>query len=84
MKQKYEQQLAFLQERFVKAEKRQCESNDPQHLKAAIQSEVAAILEGERSSEVFSKMLISSLTVFRDRHMDLRLNYLPQVFRFAE
>jgi len=49
-----------------------------------IQEKVTAILNGDIDSEVFYKVLLQSLTVFKDRHMELRLNWLPQVFFFAE
>lgn len=83
MKQRYEQQLQTLHERLVRAEERQKASKDTQQLKIAIRSEVASILNGETESEVFCKIMLDSLTVFKDRHMELRLNHLPQVFQFA-
>lgn len=80
MKQKYDSQLASLRERLTKAQQRQEESSD---VKAEISAVVAAILSGETASEVFSKMLLDQLTVFKDRHMELKLNKLPMVFHFA-
>ena len=45
--------------------------------------EVAEILAGETESDAFCKALLDSLTVFQDRHMELRLKHLSQVFHFT-
>ena len=55
---------------------------DPGTLQETIRSEVTNILNGTKESEVFYKALLVHLTVFKDRHMELRLKYLPQVFFF--
>lgn len=81
MKQWYDQQLESLHAGLKNAEKRQSLGQDPR-LKTMIQAEVTAILSGEIESEVFCKTILQSLTVFKDRHMELRLKCLPQVFRF--
>ena len=52
-------------------------------LKSEIQKECLSILDGEIESEVFLKNILHSITVFRDRHMELRLNQLPYVFHFV-
>ena len=81
---KYGQQLSDLQKRMADALKRKENKQDSAALRATIQAEVTAILQGEAESEVFYKTLLQSLTVFQDRHMELRLNHLPQVFHFAQ
>jgi len=81
---KYGQQLSDLQKRMDDALKRKENKQDSAALRATIQAEVTAILQGEAESEVFYKTLLQSLTVFQDRHMELRLNHLPQVFHFAQ
>lgn len=83
MNKKYDNQIMDLRERLGRAEQRQKEKKDPHTLKASIESEVTAILSGETESDVFYKTILHSLTVFKDRHMELRLNHLPQVFQFA-
>ena len=80
---KYEQQLCSLRKRLEEAQNRKENNQDSTTLRAQIQSEVAAILNGETESEVFYKTILESLTVFKDRHMELQLNWLPQVFHFA-
>ena len=80
---KYEQQLCNLRKRLEEAQNRKENNQDSTTLRSQIQSEVAAILNGETESEVFYKTILESLTVFKDRHMELQLNWLPQVFHFA-
>ena len=81
---KYEQQLSDLRKRLEEAQNRKDSNHDSAALRTQIQSEVSAILNGETESEVFYKTILESLTAFKDRHMELRLNWLPQVFYFAE
>lgn len=83
MKRRYEDQESTFLERLLKAEERLQQGCATGQLKEVIHGEVAALLNGETESEILSKTLLDSLTVFKDRHMELRLNNLPQVFRFA-
>ncbi len=83
MNRKYDGQIEALWQRQREAELRQQEKQDSQNLRAAIQSEVSGILNGEIESEVFYKTMLECLTVFKDRHMELRLHGLPHVFRFT-
>ena len=78
MKRKYDDQLASLRERLGKAE----EPGSPQQIRAAVQNEVFQLLDGQKESETFYKHLLDRLTVFPDRHLELRLKHLPQVFHF--
>ena len=80
---KYEQQLSDLRKRLAEAQNRKDNNQDSDSLRKQIQSELSAILKGETESEVFYKTILESLTVFKDRHLELRLNWLPQVFHFA-
>ncbi len=84
LKEVYEARIDGLRERLQLAETRRRQGNDPSQLREALQAEVMEILNGEIVSEVFYKALLDSLTVFRDRHLELRLRGLPQVFRFVE
>ena len=83
MKNRYEQQLVALRERLVKAEEWKNANRSTEQLKAAIQGEVTSILNCETESEVLYKNILNSIIVFKDRHLELRLNHLPQVFQFA-
>ena len=83
MNHKYDSQLDALRQQQKEAEDRRREKKDITVLRETIESEVKAILTMETESEVFCKTLVESLTVFKDRHMELRLNWLPQIFQFA-
>ena len=83
MKGKYSRKIEELSQRKKEAELRQKENRDSKSLRETIRSELTGILDGEIESEVFSKNMVDNLTVFKDRHMELRLNYLPEVFLFA-
>ena len=80
---KYDQQLSDLRMRLEEAVKRKENKQDPEALRGKIQADITAILQGETGSEVFYKTMLQSLTVFKDRPMELRLNWLPQVFYFT-
>ena len=84
MIEKYEQQMTLLQKRLEEAIKRKESKQDPASLQLAIQAKLSAILNGDNESEVFYKTLLQSLTVFKDRHIELRMNWLPHVFHFEE
>lgn len=83
MNRKYDSQMEVLRQRQKDAELRRRENRDSKTLRTVIQSEVSGILNGEIDSEVFCKTMLDSLTVFKDRHMELRLNHLPHVFHFV-
>ena len=83
MKSKYEGQSESLNMRIEKAEKQMLHGYGIESLRKTIQSEVASMLCFRIRSEVLCKTLLDHLTVFPDRHMELRLNDLPQVFRFV-
>ena len=83
MNRKYDRQMENLYRRKKEAEFRQNANRDSKELRTVIQAEVSDILNGEIESEVFCKTMLDSLTVFKDRHMELRLRFLPQVFQFA-
>ena len=83
MNRRYDAQIEELHQRQVDAELRQKEKRDSKALRSAIHKDVSAILSGKIESDVFYKTMLESLTVFKDRHMELRLNGLPHVFRFA-
>lgn len=82
MNQRYENRLASLQERLTRTELALQEERDTASLNSALQNQIRSILCGETESTVFVKTILRDLTVFQDRHMELRLNHLPHVFRF--
>lgn len=82
MTDKYDRQRIVLRKRLDEAVMRKDTEQDSTALRGKLHSEIAGILNGETESEVFCKSVLESLTVFRDRHMELRLKRLPYVFRF--
>lgn len=81
---RYNQQLSNLRIRLREAQNRMDNKQDYAALRTQIQSEIREILNGETENEVFYKNILESLTVFKDRHIELRLNHLPQVIHFTE
>ena len=79
MKRRYVDRLALLQTRLEKTGERSC---DLQKIKASVRAEIIRLLEGQKQSEVFYKHMVDRLTVFKDRHLELRLNHLDQCFWF--
>lgn len=82
MNQKYCRQLEALNERLARLQHRENSQQNPRQLRTKIQEEVSALLNCEIESEVLCKTLLDQLTVFKDRHMELRLKHLPLVFQF--
>ena len=80
---KYDNQIKKLQQRKKEIEHIHHKNRDSKALRTAIQSEAAGILNGEIESEILCKSMLDSLTVFKDRHIELRLVSLPHVFQFT-
>ena len=83
MKQYYEKQVHMLQNRLLQAKKTQEQGNTIGALKKDIYEEILSILSIETASEVFCKAILENITVFKDRHMELRLKELSCVFHFG-
>lgn len=83
MNRRYEAQAEDFREQLERAGERKLCGHGLELLREAIQSEVTALLCFDTESEVLCKTVLDHLTVFPDRHIELRLNDLPQVFRFT-
>ena len=83
IKQKYEKELDSINLKIAELDMQQ-ERNDSQNLRSVIQSQVVGILNGDIESEMFCKNMLASMTVFKDRHVELHLNFLPHIFYFRE
>lgn len=83
MKKRYEDQIKSYQGRLEKTEAQQGNIGDTLLLKQEIQAEISALLDYRAESEMLSKSLLKDLTVFPDKHLELRLKDLPMVFWFA-
>ena len=80
--QKYETQREELGRRYREAALRQQQQREFSAIREEIQARTAVILKMEPVSDAFCKTILESLTVFPDRHMELRLKELPHVFHF--
>lgn len=77
MKARYDRQIEDIRQRKIAV-------NPHEDTRSAIEADVAGILNGEIESEAFFKTMLEQLTVFKDRHLELRLKLLPQVFHFTD
>ena len=83
MKERYENQIKSYRERLKKAAAQPGKDGDTTLLKQEIQAEISALLDYRVESELLSKSLLKDLTVFPDKHLELRLKDLPMVFWFV-
>ena len=79
MKNTYDDRLEALRQRLNHSEKTQiC----PQAVQSAVREEITALLDGKQESEVLYKHLLDRITVYGDRHLELRLKHMSHVFHF--
>lgn len=83
MNEKYDHQLADLQDRMLAVRQRENLHYDLTQLSADVKQEVSAIVNGDTQSEVFYKNILDHLTVYPDNRVELRLNLLPQKWVFV-
>ena len=83
MKGKYDAQIEALTDRLAVAEERQKNGTDRAQLKQSLCKKLTALLRGEQESEVLYKTILDKITVFKDRHMELTLSGLSQVYVFS-
>lgn len=81
LKQRYDQELYKLQ---TLETSNKAAILTKQALSHTIESELSAILDGVGECDVFIKTILHSITVFRDRHIELKLQNLPHIFYFTE
>ena len=84
MNRKYDARLEELQRQSEQAQLLRQEQADAASLRDTMEKELRAILSLEVQSDAFCKTMVESLTVFKDRHLELRLQKLGRVFHFAE
>ncbi len=83
MNEKYDGQLADLQDRLQAVMQKENLRYDTEQLAEDIRREVTAIVRGETDSEVFYKNILNHMTVFKDNRVEVRLNLLPQKWVFV-
>ncbi len=84
MNRNYNDHLEDLRKRQKEAEQCCREKQDMVCLRESIESELGDMLSLKKESQVFCKTMVDSLTVFKDRHMELRLKGIPHVFQFTD
>ena len=81
---RYAQQLKQLKLRLEQVQLLQAAGQNLEQRKAEITVKLQSILCVETESDIFCKSVLEQLTVWNDRHMELRLQHLTQVFYFTE
>lgn len=80
---RYDKNLEMLGDKLAKCER---ENIHPPHenTEEEIMRQLMEITTGEGNSEISYQILVHSITVFRDRHMELKLEQLEHIFHFRE
>ena len=83
MNERYDQELATLEQRMQAVREKQKLCYDASSLADDVRQKVKAIVCGETDSEVFYKNILDHMTVYRGGRVELRLNLLPQKWVFV-
>ena len=83
MNERYDQELAALDQRMQAVREKQKLCYDASSLADDVRQKVKAIVCGETDSEVFYKNILDHMTVYRGGRVELRLNLLPQKWVFV-
>lgn len=83
MNERYDAEFASLQTRRDAVREREKVSYDTAELFGDVKREVTAIVKGETDSEVFYKNILDHMVVYKDCHVEVRLNLLPLKWTFV-
>lgn len=83
MNERYDQELAALDQRMQAVREKQKLCYDASSLADDVRQKVKAIVCGETDSEVFHKNILDHMTVYRGGRVELHLNLLPQKWVFV-
>ena len=83
MNERYDQELAALEQRMQAVREKQKLCYDASSLADDVRQKVKAIVCGETDSDVFYKNILDHMTVYRGGRVELRLNLLPQKWVFV-
>ena len=83
MNERYDRQMAGLQTRLDAVREKEKLHYDTNQLSADVRKQVNAILSGDTDSEVFYKNILDQMVVYKDCHVELRLNLLPMKWVFV-
>ena len=76
MLRKYDERTTSLQNNIMISENRRYSSH-------ALRDKLMGILRGEVESKIFLKSMLDRMTVFEDRHIELRLQHLSRIYIFS-
>ena len=83
MNERYDKQIAGLQTRLDAVRKKEKLHYDTGQLSADVRKQVNAILSGDTDSEIFYKNILDHMVVYKDCHVEVRLNLLPMKWVFV-
>lgn len=83
MNERYDQELAALDQRMQAVREKQKLCYDASSLADDVRQKVKAVVCGETDSEVFYKNILHHMTVYRGGRVELHLNLLPQKWVFV-
>ena len=83
MNERYDQELAALDQRMQAVREKQKLCYDASSLADDVRQKVKSIVSGETDSEVFYKNILDHMTVYRGGRVELHLNLLPQKWMFV-
>ena len=83
MNERYDRQMAGLQTRLDAVREKEKLHYDTEQLGADVRKQVNGILSGDTDSEVFYKNILDQMVVYKDCHVELRLNLLPMKWMFV-
>ena len=77
MNERYDKEISGLQTRLDAVREKEKLRYDTGQLGADVRKQVNAMLSGDTDSEVFYKNILDQMIVYKDCHVELRLNLLP-------
>ena len=83
MSERYDKQMAGLQTRLDAVRKKEKLRYDTGQLSADVRKQVNAILSDDTDSEIFYKNILDHMVVYKDCHVEVRLNLLPMKWVFV-
>ena len=79
---RYDRELDALQVRLEAACLKEGSAYGPEELRKNVEGRVYAIARGETDGEIFYKTLLDHMVVYKDKQVEVRLNFLPQKWTF--
>ena len=83
MTERYDREMAQLQERLSAAKAGAEVAYDKGELERCIKRRVTALLQGAQASETFYKTILDHMVVYPNRRVEVKLNLLPRTWTFV-